>query len=58
MYAYNKKIIYASVCNGPACNCIMVYYDQDGELIKYAERVYKAINEEKKWIKEVYSCSK
>ncbi|WP_152269858.1 hypothetical protein [Agriterribacter humi] len=57
MYAYNKKIIYASTCNGPACNCVMVYYDQGGELIKYEEGVNKDINEEKKLIREVYRCS-
>jgi hypothetical protein len=57
MYAYNKKMIYASTCNGPACNCIMIYYDQDGELIKYEEGIYKDINEKKNLIKEIYRCS-
>ena len=57
MYAYNKAISYASTCNGPACNCMMVYYDQDGELIKYEEGIYKDINEKKNLIKEVYRCS-
>ncbi|HTN05980.1 hypothetical protein [Agriterribacter sp.] len=56
-YTYNKKVLYASTCNGPACNCIMAYYDEDGELIKYEEGIYKDINEKKNLIKEIYRCS-
>ena len=57
MYTYSKKILYASTCNGPACNCIMIFYNQDGELIKYEEGIYKDINEKKNLIKEIYRCS-
>ena len=56
-YAFNNKILYASTCNGPTCNCIMVYYDQDGELIKYEKGVYKDISENKSLINEIYRCS-
>lgn len=50
-------MIYANTCNGPACNSFMVYYEQDGELIKYEEGIYKDINEKKRLIKEIYRCS-
>lgn len=62
-YQYNKSIVYGTVCGGISesqglwCDCIMVYYDQDGALIKYEEGIYKDINEEKKLIKEIYRCS-
>jgi hypothetical protein len=61
-YQYNKGIIYGSVCGGVSrsqglwCDCIMVYYDRKGELIKYKEDLYKDINRQKKLIGEIYRC--
>ena len=55
-YSYNEQVIYGSVCNGPACNCFMVFYDQNGEQIEYNAAKYQDINSKKSLSKELFRC--
>ena len=62
-YQYNKSIVYGKVCvgysasQGVSCNCMMIYYGQNGERISYEAGKYQDINDKKKLIKEDYRCS-
>lgn len=55
-FKYNNEIIYGTFCNGATCNCFMVFYNGQGELIDYKEEKYQDINAKKVLIEELYRC--
>lgn len=63
MYTYNKKIVFGQICGGYSasknliCDCFMLFYDQNGELMPYEVDRYKDINDKKKLVKQIYSRS-
>ncbi len=34
-FTYKERVIYGETCTEPNCNCFMVFYGEDGELLQY-----------------------
>lgn len=63
MYTYKGKVVFGELCGGYSasknliCDCLMLFYDQAGNLIPYNAEEYRDINDKKKLVKQIYSCS-
>lgn len=63
MYTYKGKVVFGKLCGGYSasknliCDCLMLFYDHDGNLIPKNAETYKDINDKKKLVKQIYSCS-
>lgn len=56
-YFWRDKIVYLSGCRGPACDCIAVYYDKNGEKLNMSSG-YTPDNflQESQFVKNIWSC--
>ena len=56
-YIWRSKTTYVSSCRGPACDCIVLYYDETGNQIKF-DSTYRFDNflSEAKRVKTIWSC--
>ena len=63
MYTYKGKVVFGKLCGGYSssknliCDCLMLFYDHDGNLIPQNAEKYKDINDKKRLVKQIYSCS-
>lgn len=55
-YEWRGQIIYAESCGGPACDCITVFYDKNGDGFKMDTASYRTFYQEGKLIKNIWRC--
>ena len=56
-YEWRNKTIYLLFCNGPACDCIPLYYDVNGNSITMSSGyTFENFYNESKLLKKVWKC--
>jgi hypothetical protein len=54
---WKAKNLYGAVCNGPACNCAYLYFDNLGNTISFDIEVYNEISSQAVFVSRIWSCS-
>ena len=56
-YEWNGEIYYGETCGGPACDCVVILYDKNGDRIQLADAgAYTKFIGESKIVKTVWRC--
>ncbi len=53
---WQGKTVYRSLCNGPACDCAPIYYDDKGTKMEPGYEEYIEINQNATMVKELWRC--
>ena len=54
--AWNGRTIYTYSCNGPACYCVTLLYDMNGDKIARDSATYAAFFKESIYVKTIWKC--
>lgn len=58
-YLWRDKTVYIQTCGGPACNCIVSYYNKKGEEFKMdAGYTFDNFRQESRLVKHIWTCKK
>lgn len=57
LFKWKGQNIYGAICNGPACNCAYIYYDNSGNTISVHIELYKEIFSDAVFVSRIWSCS-